>query len=220
VALGRGEELLESEAFDADRRHAVQLVARLDELLRRHRLRPRDLNEVYVSIGPGSFTGLRVGVTVGRMLAQLVPGLSCVAVPTVRAVAENACLPGRPGLGFVNLGVVMDAKEGTVYAAVFRRTAGELLQAGPASVMPAEQFAADAPKPILLLGEALAYHRIAAEGITIGPELLWLPSAEGLWRVGRRMARSGQFEDFRKVRPLYLRRPEAVRLWEKRHSAS
>jgi tRNA threonylcarbamoyladenosine biosynthesis protein TsaB len=211
VALGAGEELVEAAGFQAQQRHAVQLVARLAELLSRHGLRAADLEEMYVSIGPGSFTGLRVGLSVARTLAQLVSRLRCVGVPTADAVAQNAA-----GLAFENLGVVMDAREGTVYAATFRRDQGAIVPAGTPRVLPPEQFAAQAPRPIILIGEGLAYCRIAGDGITLGDESLWLPSPEGLWRVGRRMARKGEFEDFHKLRPLYLRKPEAVRLWEKR----
>jgi len=211
VALGIGEELVEAATFPADRRHAVQLVARLDELLARHRLSAGDLDEVYVSIGPGSFTGLRVGVTVARTLAQA-GGVRCVGVPTAEAVAENAAdLPGE------HLAVVMDAKEGSVYAAVFGRRAGRWTPAGPTRALPAGRLAAEVPKPITLIGEGLWHHRLVGEGLRVADESLWLPLAEGVWAVGRRLARARRFEDFHPLRPLYLRRPEAVRLWEKRH---
>jgi len=212
VALGVGDRLVEPVTFRADRRHAVQLVARLAELLDRHGLRAQDLAEVYVSVGPGSFTGLRVGITVARTLAQLKPALRCVAVPTARAVAQNAA-----GLDFENLAVVMDAGEGEVYVVLFRRVAGGLAPVGPGRVMHPERFAEQVPRPVVLIGEGLGYHRIGGEGITVGDESLWLPRAEGLWQVGRRMAAAGQFVPLAELRPLYLRRPEAVRLWERRH---
>ena len=212
VALGAGDGLVEPVTFRADRRHAVQVVARLEELLRRHGLRAADLAEVYVSIGPGSFTGLRVGITVARVLAQFVPALRCVAVPTAQAVAENAA-----GLDFENLGVVMDAGEGQVYVVLFRPTADGLAPVGPGRVIRPQRFVEQVPRPVVLIGEGLGYHRIEGGGILVGEESLWLPRAEGLWRVGRRMAAEGQFVPLAELRPLYLRSPEAVRLWERRH---
>ncbi len=211
VALGAGESLLETATFRSDRRHAVQLVPRLAELLGRAGLKPADLNEVYVSVGPGSFTGLRVGITVARTLAQAVAGLRCVAVPTVEAVAEHAA-----ETDFENLGVVMDAKGETIFAAVFARCGGRVVAKSPPGLIEAGRFVAEAPRPITLIGEGLWYHDLAGEGITLGGEDLWLPTPEGVWRVGRRMAAAGQFIAREHLLPLYLRKPEAVRLWESR----
>jgi tRNA threonylcarbamoyladenosine biosynthesis protein TsaB len=224
VALGAGDELIETLDFQAERRQSVQLVARLEELLRRHGLRPGDLDEAYVSIGPGSFTGLRVGITVARTLAQTIHRLRCVAVPTVEAVAENAA-----ELDFRHLGVVMDAKEQTVYLAVFARRevpeggrsrldaqGGRIVPVGPATLTPVVGLAEALPKPIILIGEALWYQTLEGKGITLADESCWLPTAAGVWRVGRRLARAGHFLDHHALRPLYLRKPEAVRLWEKR----
>ncbi len=207
VALGVGDELIECVAFEAARRHAVQLVAQLDELLARHGLAATDLDEVYVSVGPGSFTGLRIGVTVAAILTQSVADLRCVAVPTVEAVAENAAKAGLDG----HIGVIMDAKD-SIYAAVFTLCSGQIVPEGPPETLAVEQFLTDAPRPITLLGEGLGYHRISGEGIIITDERLWLPTAESVWRVGRRLASKGQFAQSGQIRPLYLRRPAAVRV--------
>ncbi len=214
VALGAGERLVETVTFRSDRRHAVQLVGRLDELLGRAGLEPADLDEVYVSVGPGSFTGLRVGITVARTLAQAVAGLRCVAVATVEAVAECAA-----GTDFENLGVVMDAKGETIFAAVYARRGGRLVPKTPPALIEAGRFLAEAPRPITLIGEGLGYHDLAGEGVTLGAEDLWLPTADGVWRVGRRMAAAGQFIAPEHLLPLYLRKPEAVRLWESRRKS-
>jgi tRNA threonylcarbamoyladenosine biosynthesis protein TsaB len=211
IALGAADDLVHTLDFQADRRHAVQLVARLADLLRGRRLGPRDVEEVYVSIGPGSFTGLRVGVTVARTLAQAVASIRCVGVPSAAAVAENAA-----DIDFQHLGVVMDAKYGSVYAALFARREGRIVPAGEPAIVPAEQFAADCPRPITLIGEGLGYHDLSGEGIAVAPEALWLPRAEGVWRAGRRLGRQGRFTEYHRLRPLYLRQPEAVRLWEQR----
>jgi len=215
VAVGFGPEMLEAVEFAADRRHAVQLIGRLDELLRRHGHGPGNVREVYVSVGPGSYTGLRVGITVGRTLAQATGQIRCVVVPTVQAVAENA-----EDLDCRHLGVVMDAKDGDVYAALFSRRGGRIVPAGEPSIMPARQFAEQAPKPITLIGEGLWYQDLSGKGITRGDESLYLPTAAGVWAVGRRGAEAGDFHDYHTLQPIYLRKPEAVRLWEKRRRAT
>ena len=56
-----------------------------------------------------------------------------------------------------------------------------------------------------------------ADGVTHAPPDLFLPTPEGVWRVGRRLAAAGAFTPLPQVLPLYTRKPEAVRLWEKRN---
>ena len=66
VALGCAGRLLAEYAFTGPRKHAVEFLAAVDTLCRENGLEPRQIGEVYVSYGPGSFTGLRMGVTAAR----------------------------------------------------------------------------------------------------------------------------------------------------------
>ncbi len=222
LALGRDDELLDVLEFPAGQRHATQLVARMDDLLRRHGLKPTDLAEVYVSAGPGSFTGLRVGVTVARTLGQTLH-VACVAVPTIDAVALNA--QDEP---FEHLAVAMDYKERTLYLGLFERGGAcpsgqgqgrEIVSASPPKLIELGEWPAVVPTPALLIGEAAMFADLAAPGITIGQQELFMPRPAGVWRIGRRLVKQGQFVDYRQLLPLYLRKPEAVRLWEKQGKA-
>ncbi|MCY2928517.1 MAG: tRNA (adenosine(37)-N6)-threonylcarbamoyltransferase complex dimerization subunit type 1 TsaB, partial [Planctomycetota bacterium] len=159
VALGAGDVLGEGIAFDAQRRHATQLVARLADLLARAGATPADVSELYVSAGPGSFTGTRVGITVARTLAQANPPIRCVAVPTPEIVLSAA------GAEWENLAVVLDAGKGLLHATLYARNAAGPVQAGPARVTTAAEFLADCPRPITLVGEGLAFHPPAGEGV-------------------------------------------------------
>lgn len=214
VALGMGEELTEAIGFDASARHATYLISHLDSLLVRRGLRPADLDELYVSAGPGSFTGLRVGITAARTLGQMVRHLRCVAVPTALAVAENA-----RALDWEHVGVIMDARAGQVYVSLFARRGDEIVAAATPGVVSTGELAARLPRPVLLIGEGLEYASIVGEGITTADRALGglhFPSAEGVWRVGRRLARQGRFVDYPRLLPIYARKPEALRLWERR----
>lgn len=215
VALGAGRVMVAEVDFDAASRHAAQLVSRLDAMLTGHGLGPGDIDEVYVSVGPGSFTGTRVAVTVARMLAQTVPDLSVVAVPTTHAVAE-----GARGLDWRRLGVILDAREGLIYAATFRRQGEQIIPDGPEGVMMPHEYLAAAGQPLALIGEGLAYHWMADDLVLVPRARAappHLPSAAGVWRVGRRMAADGMFTEYHQLEPIYCRKPEAVRAWEKRH---
>ena len=206
VAVGLGDRLIEQVAFDASRRHAGQLIGQLADMLSRARLAPADIDWVYVSAGPGGFTGVRVGITVARTLGQFVDGAQCVAVPTHLAVAENArLLPSQ------HIGVVLDAGEGCVNAMTLTRDADGFLADGPAATVPAGQFLAAIRRPILLIGEGLCYHELGGDGVTLADESAWLPTAEGVWRVGQRLAAQGHVTPYHDLLPIYVRPPAAQR---------
>lgn len=207
VALAAGDELLRAEAFDASARHAVQLVWRLSAMLDAAGFRPDDLRGLYVSAGPGSFTGLRIGVTVARTLAQSLPDLRCVAVPTGAAVAENA-----RSLDWKHLAVVMDAREGRVWASLFARRDGLIVSAGTPRVSTPAELLAAWPRPVTVVGEGLAHCKFAGDRVeTVGADSpVHLPTAEGVWRVGRRLARDGRFTDPARLLPIYSREPRTT----------
>ncbi len=211
VALGIGDELLGAEAFDASARHATQLIPRIAELLTEAKLSPSDLDHAYISAGPGSFTGLRIGITVVRTLAQMLGDLLCVSVPTPAAVAANA-----RSLSWEHLGVLLVGREGKVHASLFARSGDEITPLRPSAVQTPEQFLSDTPRPLLLTGEALDYHPLSGKGIALTDPELRFPTAEGVWYAGRGMAKRGEFTEPHRVLPIYARQPEAVRLWEKR----
>jgi tRNA threonylcarbamoyladenosine biosynthesis protein TsaB len=214
LALGRGGVLARTVDFDATSRHATQLVSRLAELLAEEDLAPDDLSEVHVSVGPGSFTGTRVGVTVARTLAQAVDSVRLVAVPTVWAVAANA-----RGEDFERLAVVLDARQGEVHVSVFERSAERIVPLGQGRILPAADLADELPTPILLIGEGLRYHAIRGAGLSVADpdcDALHLPRAAEVWRVGRELAAEGQFTPPHRLCPVYVRRPEAERLWDAR----
>ena len=207
VALGRGDELLGVIDFEASARHAVQLVPRLAELLEGASLRPEDVDELYVSAGPGSFTGLRVGLTVARTMDQMLSALRCVAVPTSSVVALQAA-----DLPWDNLAVVLDARGGCVYVSTFVRGEGRIVPNGEPRLVEIDEFLSDLHRPIMLTGEGLAYHDCTGPEISIAPSELYFPTARSVWLAGRQMARDGQFTEYNKLTPIYAKPPEVLRM--------
>ena len=221
VALGLGGEMACEASLGPSGRHAAELLARLDELLATRGLGPGDLDEVYVSVGPGSFTGLRVGITAVRTLGQVLPSLKIVAVPTPAVVAEN--LAGDAA--WLHLGVMLAAKRATtaqpecsVCATLFGRGEnGQAEQVGEATLETPGELLTRWPRPLLLTGEGLEYADIqASDDIQLAPPELRLPTVQNVWRLGWQMARAEQFTPYQKLLPVYARRPEALRLWESR----
>src|SRR5262245_60606931 len=114
VALARGEELIAERTLDrSGPRHAANLVVEIDALVRGAGRKIRDCELVAVSIGPGSFTGLRVGVVCAKTLSYAL-GCSLVAVDTLESIAENS--PAEVSDVFV----LSDAHRGELYAGQYR----------------------------------------------------------------------------------------------------
>jgi tRNA threonylcarbamoyladenosine biosynthesis protein TsaB len=215
VAVGRGPNILASSDFSADMNHAAELLPAIDRLVAGQGWPGGRPDHFYVSAGPGSFTGLRIGITVARTLAASV-GTRLVAVPTVDVLSVNALELSDPP---ANLAVVLDAKRRQVYAAVFRLAGDTYEKTVDAAVMTPAELLGQTRRPLALLGEGLDYHRDALTGpdVQILPSNLWQPHARTVYRLGWRLARQNRFADPRKLIPIYLRRPEAEEVWEARN---
>jgi tRNA threonylcarbamoyladenosine biosynthesis protein TsaB len=202
LALGMDQSLLKVVRLDASARYATELVSQLRDLLESCALRPADVRELYVSAGPGSFTGVRVGITVARTLAQAVGQAPCVGVPTAQAVAWNV-----REHDWRHLGVIFDARGGQIHATLFARRDGQRVLDGPAQVLAPAQFLQEAPRPLLLIGEGLRYHDLSGPGVERADEGLDFPTPEGVWHVGKELARLGHAVHFQRLLPIYVRRP-------------
>lgn len=195
LALGRDDALVESLALPAQRRHHVGLVPGMERLCGAHGIGPADLAEVYVSLGPGSFTGLRVSLAAVKMLA-LAGGVRVVGVPTLEVVAAEA--PAE----HTCVGACLNHKRETVYCAVYRREGERMVRVTEAAVRTLDELRAQRPRPTVLVGDL--------------PPARAQPRAATVWRLGRARAAAGCDADAFALEPIYGRRPEAVELWERR----
>lgn len=225
--MGRGERLLESRRLPSPRRHLRDLIPTLQALCREHGApapggggahkaeEGEGIDEVYISIGPGSFTGLRIAVTSAKLLAR-VWGARLVAVPTLDVVVRNA--PER----FPHVAVCLNAKRGQCYTRIYQRTAeahgeqraGWLAMDQPILMTPAE-VCRTAPRPLAVVGERLPEHAWPHDVTVLGAELA-VPRAEVVWELGRALAAAGEYVDPLRLTPLYVRLPEAERRWRER----
>jgi tRNA threonylcarbamoyladenosine biosynthesis protein TsaB len=214
AALGRGGDILETRLLAEPRTHARDFLPSIDALCRAHSVRPEMVRRVYVSAGPGSFTGLRIGITAARMIA-LAGGVQVVAVPTLEVIAQNALGAAEPP---EQVAVILDAKRGRTYAALFARSVdGYAATGNPAEVDPRDFLSGRGPG-WAVLGEGVACHREAVEasGLRVLPGSLWPPSASTVYRLGHSRAERGEFDDPHTLVPIYVRPPEAEEKWEQR----
>ncbi|MFQ5411342.1 MAG: tRNA (adenosine(37)-N6)-threonylcarbamoyltransferase complex dimerization subunit type 1 TsaB [Phycisphaerae bacterium] len=218
VALAEGAVLVEEAAFPADRDHARDLIPTIDALARRHGVSPDEIDQCHISIGPGSFTGLRVAVTFARHLALAV-GVHICCVPTLDVIAENCVALEAPP---EHLAVLLDAKRGQVFASIYRHDGGAYRRMMDPTLIEPTRLLADAPSPVSVVGEGIDYHAEAVRdsGAGVLDRVLWRPKAANVHRLGWGMALRGEFTQPSELTPFYLRRPEAEESWEKRQGAN
>jgi tRNA threonylcarbamoyladenosine biosynthesis protein TsaB len=176
---------------------------------------PQQIDEIFVSIGPGSFTGLRIGITLAKTLA-FATGAKIVAVPTVLVLAENA--PPET----TNLVIVLDAKREQIFTARFARESDQWIEREPAHLDDLPLALSRAPRPVWLLGEGIPHHQkvLPADdpSIILTPPQLWRPSAAVVANLGIKLTKQNAFADADSLTPLYIRKPEAQEVWERKYA--
>jgi tRNA threonylcarbamoyladenosine biosynthesis protein TsaB len=211
IATVAGDRVMEEREFPHGLKHAAEIVPIIDALCRRQGWGPRDIETLYVSAGPGSFTGLRIAITLAKTMA-LATGVRIVAVPSVAVLVRNA--PAEAD----HVAIVLDAKRGQIFTARFERIDNEWVEREPAHLDRVVDVLMRAPRPLYLIGEGLPYHTqfIDAEeaGVIITPAEQWRARAAMVAEVGRDLAREGRFADPITLTPIYIRLPEAEERWQ------
>lgn len=207
VALGEDDRIIAEGAFAHGLQHAAKLLPMIDDLTRHAGWRPNDIDHVYLSIGPGSFTGLRIGVTLAKTLA-MATGAKIVAVPSARVLLENA--PAEA----TEVVIVLDAKRGQIFTARYARTAAneDWNELEPAHLDTLAAILARAGRPVHLIGEGIPYHQAALvgeAGVIVTDSPLWQARASAVFALGRTAAVGNSFADPLTLTPLYVRLPEA-----------
>lgn len=212
VALRRNGTTVESVWLpSAGQRHAQSLASEIDALLRRTGVSPRQLELVAVSIGPGSFTGLRVGVVFAKTLAYAI-GCRLTAVDTFQAIA-SACPADIP-----EVFVVGDAQRGDLFVGRYARDivsrvfvrCEEITIESVAAFCQRLNRRADHGKLCSVTGPGVGLVQSRAPTLAhwLGPEFHH-PRAEVVAALGEQRALAGGFSDPWLLEPFYLRRSAA-----------
>lgn len=216
------EGVLLAERFANNRRsHSVNLLAMIEGVLDDAQAAPQQLGGIAVSSGPGSFTGLRIGLVTAKTLAQ-VWGLPLAGVGTLEALAFE--IKDFEGL----LCPVIGARKNEVYAAVYKKPEKEKKDlagvAGPQALEPAalaEQLRAFA-LPVLFTGDgALLYRELFSRRLgkyaSFRPPALSYPRGAAVAFLGARKLAAGGGSDPVRLTPFYLQPSEAEVKWQRAH---
>ncbi len=195
VAL-RAEGTPAAEGFiDTFLNHSSRLIVVLDQTLKKAGAAPGDIRAVGAGIGPGSFTGIRVGLAAARGIAYSLQ-IPLYGVSSIRALVEGAA--GRP----TPLAAVVRARAGWYYYALFRREGRELVEERPVQLLPGERIR-EIPKDAWIVSPD--FERISEEFPVFKKrgEALF-PSAAAAARLAEEKAARGLPSEAEGIEPLYL----------------
>lgn len=212
MALWRDGELLGERLLSEGLNHGSHLHEELRRLTMGAGVAPAEVDLLAVSQGPGSYTGLRIGLAVGRTAAYAL-GKPLLAVPSLDVLAENAPADAPA------VATLLDAKRGEVYACLYARRAAGMERQTPYHL--ARPHEVRLPVPCVVLGDAIERYRaeLARPGVMLAQAEAWRPRASVLARLAAERYNAGERQELHAVELIYLRRPEAEDVWERKHRA-
>jgi len=205
LVVGRDAEVLAETRFEARKGHSSWLLPELDSTLRGLGVERSLIVYVAVGTGPGTFTGVKVGVACGKAVS-LGLGVPLLGIGTLDIIAESAPPEAEMVLS------VIDARRGELYAAAYRRTNGRLERA--------TGYVCGTPEELVRAVSAMRYRRLAVAGEAPAELLKPLerrgpvlkpaeetPDGRALLRLADYMFRRGAAADPASVNPVYLKKP-------------
>jgi tRNA threonylcarbamoyladenosine biosynthesis protein TsaB len=205
VALGRADGAAFQAVGDPAIRQGRSLVPTIQQLLRQAGLAPTDLGAIGVGLGPGSFTGLRIGLTAAKTLAYAL-GLPLAGLDSFEAVARSAPAESQW------IRVIADAQRGDVFAADYRRLepGGDLERVGQVRLEAASAWLGGLVEGAYVMArDAARLGLMLPPTVEVAPESRTLADGRILIAMTREAADRGRRDDPWFLEPLYLRRSAA-----------
>ena len=197
--------------------HSETLVENIEEVMRLADVKREELSAVAVSLGPGSFTGLRIGLAAAKAIAYAL-SIPLVGVPTLEVLAAAFPSPGAI------VAPLIDAQKGNGYFALYRWTENGLVCERDVAVASPQEIADTIVMeqgPVTVAGDFA--RKLAAKGIELPKNATLAPLTHIMPRAALVAARAvvrlqnGEGKSPMDLEPIYVRRSEAEVLWEKRH---
>lgn len=220
IAVCKDRHIVVAKDFGVGMQHGKELVPTMKSALYEIDWAPEDIDLIAVNVGPGSYTGLRVGVACARTLAYVL-NKPVIDVPIFDIIMENYPINATP------VCPVLDARRNHVYACIYgpvpasheqglegvrRKRMSEFLIIQPEKLLPL------LPRPVVIFGDGVSPYKdiFHQKDIFIDKEEWAIPKAEHVALIGERMFESGHRCEIDKLLPLYLRQAEAIEKWEGR----
>ena len=197
---------------DSKLTHSETLLPQFKEVLTMANVTRNEIDTVAVSIGPGSFTGLRIGLAAAKALAYAWD-IKIIGVPTLHALAYH--------FPYSTVMPMIDAQKNRAYVQLFQKlqaaTDIEILSIDDA-IAKAAAFAETSNNEVIICGDVCHKVKALPESVKMAPVNMRMPRAVNVALCGRDLLASGKTDNVMNIEPMYIRRSEAEVLWEQRHS--
>ena len=194
--------------------HSERLMTAVDNVLKQAELTLGDIDVFGIAIGPGSFTGLRIGLSTVKGLSYAT-GKKIVTVPTLEAFAWNFPFCPHP------VCLMLDARRGEVYSAVFKWEKDGFRRQLPETSIKPETLLTSLEGTVLFAGEGVPLYiekitGIMKERALLAPPQTMIPSPANVAMLGLEKAKRGDYADASAQIPYYIRRSEAEVKWSEK----
>lgn len=212
VAVSENEKILAQYSIDNGLTQSELLLPMAEDILKSLGIGFNDIDAYAVSVGPGSFTGVRIGVSLVKGLA-FGRNIPCIEVSTIEALAENLC--GIDGILFP----CMDARRSQVYNAAFDSSKEGITRLCEDRAISIEELATEITeikdRNVYLCGDGYGVAKSFLEKKEISvketPTLLINENAASVAKVAYRKYLAGEYKNDMEISPTYLRLPQAER---------
>lgn len=212
VALARGPTIIRQHLLDETRRHARDLAPAVAAMLKEEGWKPTEIQALIVNRGPGSYTGLRVGIVSAKAFAYAT-GCTLIAVDGFRAIAKQSTLEAT------ELDVIADAQQGRVYHQHFSRNRekDEMTPASSLRIVDFSTWVQSIPAGGWVTGPGLRkLASLLPPQLKSPSEQSWDPHPQSILEIGMNRYWAGERDDHWKLEPLYLRPSSAEEKWAAR----
>ena len=206
IAVCDGNIVVARKTYGKNFSHGKEIVSTIELLFNEIKLDPSNIDLIAVSTGPGSYTGLRVGVTCAKTLAYGL-GKPVIDVPTLDVLVENV-----EDNSAKTICPVLDAKRKSVYACIYDRSSNENKKTTDFLIISPDSLIEILPESTLIFGDGIAPYRdiFTQKNLTIvEDEKLCIANAADVARLGLERYEQGIRCEINALAPLYLRKSEA-----------
>ena len=193
------------------------LLGHIEDVLKIAHMDKKDLDGIAISIGPGSFTGLRIGLASAKMLSYALD-IPVLTVSSLEAMAYHYPVPN------IYIASVLDAQKNNAYFSLYEYNGKNFDEKKSICVMAFDEvidFCSKLDKPVIFVGDIAqkkADMIAEAPNVSLGMPHLCMPRAANVAMAAMPKFLNGEFANIMNLEPVYIRRSEAEVLWEKRHS--
>lgn len=213
VGIASNEKIIGEYITNIKRNHSTRVLPAIDFLLKDCGMDIKEINKIIVANGPGSYTGLRIGLTIGKTLAWTL-NIPIVGVSSLKLMAASA----RYFDGYIS--PVMDARRGNIFTGLYEYKEGKLMQAIDDQHIPTEEWCKllkTFDKPVLFLGNDVVIHEQVIVN-QLAKQVQFAPITVNIPKPGELalLAKDLKEENVHSFAPNYLRLAEAEAKWREK----